>query len=241
MKTEFHYKKLASLTLVVLLGILAGLLLWGGIVRAPEWLWRMSGKLIEHPTYLIYLPDGYQPRKPYPLVFALSPGADAFSMISVWASVADKHHWIVAASKESRNDVEFDLVLQQVEAELDDVERNYTIEPDRVIFTGLSGGGMVAHAFSRFYPDRVRAIIINTGMMEESFKTDDYPEGKWAVFLASPTDFRYQEMHRDRNFLEAHHWKTTWIEFSGGHMIAPVTIYQEAADWLEVNIPKYSK
>jgi predicted esterase len=241
MKAGFRYKKLASLTLAVALGILAGLLVWGGVARAPEWLWRIRGKLIEHPTYLIYLPDGYQTGKPYPLVFALSPSADAFSMISVWAPVANRHGWIVAASKESRNGVDFDLVLQQVEAELDDVEKNYKIEPDRVIFTGLSGGGMVAHAFSKFHPARVTAIVINTGMMEETFMTDDYPQGKLAVFLASPADFRYQEMQRDRSFLEAHHWKTTWIEFSGGHTLAPVAIYEQTAAWLEENLPKYSK
>jgi predicted esterase len=237
MKADFRKKRIVSLFVAVALGIVAGLLVWEGVSHARVWLWRIQGQLTDHSTYLIYLPEDYQPGKPYPLVFALSPSGDALSMISVWSSVADRHHWIIAASKEFRNGVDWDILFPQVIAELDDAERNYKIEPDRVIFTGLSGGGMGAHAFSKFYPDRVNAIIINTGMMEETFMTDDYPEGKWAVFLASPTDFRYQEMQRDRNFLVKHQWKIKWIEFSGGHTLAPVAVYEQAANWLEENLP----
>ncbi len=57
------------------------------------------------------------------------------------------------------------------------------------------------------------------------------------VFLASPTDFRYNEMKRDRGFLESHGWKTKWIEFTGGHTLAPYEIYEQAAQWLEKNLP----
>jgi predicted esterase len=238
MKANFRTKRLASLVVAIAIGVFVGLAVWRAPIPTSRWLWQFRGKLMDHPTYLIYLPDNYRHQEQYPLVFALSPSADAFAMISTWSSVADKHHWIVAASKETHNGEEWDLVLQQVETELEDVERNYKIEPEHVIFTGISGGGMVAHAVSKFYPDQVNAIIINTGMMEETFMTDDYPEKKLAVFLSSPTDFRYQEMQRDQNFLMAHHWQTKWIEFSGGHTMAPVTVYEEAVEWLEDNLSK---
>jgi poly(3-hydroxybutyrate) depolymerase len=238
MSEKPRFKRMALIAITVVFGIAAGMFFWRVAAHAQEWQWRISGKLIDYPSYLIYLPDGYLPGKPYPLVFALSPSADALSMISVWSPVADRHGWLVAASKEFHNGVEWDLLLPQIEAELNEVEKNYTVEPSRVIFTGLSGGGMGAHAISKFFPNRVTAIVINTGMMEESFMTADYPERKWAVFLASPTDFRYQEMQRDRKFLELHRWKAKWIEFSGGHMLAPLPVYEQAAEWLEDNLPK---
>ena len=53
--------------------------------------------------------------------------------------------------------------------------------------------------------------------------------------LASPSDFRYQEMKRDRTFLEILGWKTKWIEFQGGHRIAPAASYDQAARWLIEN------
>ena len=40
-------------------------------------------------------------------------------------------------------------------------------------------------------------------------------------------------MQSDRRFLEGLGWETKWIEFEGGHVIAPQKVYKEAADWLE--------
>jgi len=198
----------------------------------------MTGTFADHPTYLAYLPEGWNPAQRYPLVFALSPTADPRSMISAWSAVADQHHWLVAASKEFRNGQSFALSLRQIAAELDAVERDYAVNTRRVIFTGISGGGMGAHAFSEYYAGRVGAVVINTGMMNAPFMTADYPEEKLAVFLASPTDFRYGEMKRDRAFLESHHWRTVWFEFAGGHRLAPAAVYEQAAVWLEENLPK---
>jgi len=238
MKAESRHKKSVALLITIALGILVGLLFYGSpiLVNTPQSPWPMTGKLTDRQSYLVYLPDDLEQGKKYPLVFALSPGADALSMISAWAPVAEKHHWIVAASKEFHNGQEFGLSLRQIEAELNDVKNAYAIDTTRVIFTGISGGGMGAHAVFKFYPSRVRAIVINTGMMEATFMTGDYPEGKIVVFLASPTDFRYAEMKRDRSFLEQHHWKIDWIEFAGGHTMAPATVYEQAAEWLDENL-----
>jgi predicted esterase len=174
--------------------------------------------------------------KKYWLLFALSPSGDAPSMILKWRKVADRHTWILAASKESKNGVPFVVGLGIIDSELREVKQRYPVDDGRVIFTGLSGGGMVSHAFAKFYPHLVSAVIINTGMMEQSFMTADYPDQKLAVFLASPTDFRYKEMHRDLAFLESHKWKTKWIEFPGGHRLAPEEVCEQAAQWLEENL-----
>ncbi len=237
MKEKFWNRKSTAFFIIMLLGGLVGVLLHELTAPAstPQSQLPETGTLTDRQSYLIYLPETLEPGKRYPLVFALSPGADAASMISVWTPAATKHNWIVAASKEFHNGVAFDASLKQLEAELNDVECNYPIETTRVIFTGFSGGGMGSHAFAKFYPDRVQAIVINTGMMEQTFMTDDYPESKTAVFLASPTDFRYNEMKRDRSFLEQNHWKTNWIEFDGGHRLAPPSVYEQAADWLDEN------
>jgi predicted esterase len=233
-----RYRTSPSLLLPIILAVclvvlIATLVIYNTIAH-PFWLW--SGKVKDEGAYLVYLPDDIEEGKTYPLVFALSPGADAQSMINTWAGVAEKHHWIIAASKEFRNGIAFDITLNELDRELTDVEQAYPINPKQVIFTGISGGGMGSHAMAKFFPTRVSAVVINTGMMEASFMTSDYPVGKLAVFLASPTDFRYTEMQRDQKFLRALQWKTRWIEFEGGHTMAPQEIYAQAADWLEENL-----
>lgn len=219
----------------VILGGLAGLELslarWGRADTAPPA--AMHGQLHDGGTYLVYVPDSLPAGRKVPLVFALSPGADAGSMIRVWAPVAERHGWLVAASKEFRNGVAWEILTPQVMAELDAVERAYPVDQGKVVFTGLSGGAMGSLGITYYHPARVAALVLNTGKMEEAFMDAKYPRGKRAVFLASPGDFRYQEMKRDRAFLDARGWTTTWIEFAGGHTFAPEAAYQAAAEWLE--------
>ena len=92
---------------------------------------------------------------------------------------------------------------------------------------------MASHGYSQFYPGRVKAVVANSGMIEESMKGESYLRNKLAVFIASPSDFRYREMKSDRLFLEANGWTTEWIEFPGGHVIAPDSVYESVASWLE--------
>jgi predicted esterase len=226
------------LTLTVLTGVILAAVFFLGLksVNLTRQVWTLTGKLVDQGSTLVYLPNQYLPGRKVPLVFALSPGADAYGMISTWAAVAEKHNWIIAASKTFQNGQDFLPSLKEVEAQLNRVETAYAIDLKRVIFTGISGGGMGSHAFARFYPERVSAVVINTGMMEGSFAAVDYPTGKLAVMLASPTDFRYTEMKRDRLFLESHNWHVDWIEFPGGHTFAPPTVYEQAAAWLEQHL-----
>ena len=208
-----------------------------GSAPSPRDRWApLDPRITDHGTHMVYVPDGVSFDKKCWLLFALSPSGDAPSMILKWRKVADRHGWILAASKESKNGLPFDVGLGMIDSELREVKQRYPVDERRVIFTGLSGGGMASHAFAKFHPLLVSAVIINTGMMEQSFMTADYPEQKLAVFLASPTDFRYKEMHRDLAFLESHRWKTKWIEFPGGHRLAPDEVCEQAAQWLEENL-----
>jgi poly(3-hydroxybutyrate) depolymerase len=191
-----------------------------------------AGRIDDHGTYLVYVPESLAQGQKCPLVLALSPGGDAAGALHAWTVVADRHGWLIAASKEFRNGIPFQTVLPQLVAALDSIEHLYPVDLSRVVLTGLSGGAMGSHAFAGFHPDRVRAVVANTGMMEETFMVANYPRDKLAVFLASPTDFRYQEMKRDRQFLDQHGWSTSWFEFTGGHTLAPAETYLAAADWL---------
>ena len=115
---------------------------------------------------------------------------------------------------------------------------NFPIDRSKIIVSGFSGGAMGSHAFAFSYPRLISAVVLNTGMIHEHYTQQKhrYPRRKLAVFLASPTDFRYEAMKQDRKFLESLDWKTKWIEFKGGHSIAPDSVYQKAAQWLRENL-----
>ncbi|MFA6583341.1 MAG: hypothetical protein WCS77_03505 [Elusimicrobiaceae bacterium] len=196
-----------------------------------------KGGVSDEPLYLLYTPPGLSAKKTYPLVIALSPSADANAMINKWKQTAQKHKLLVLASKKFKNGTGAEDVLAGL-AEIISEEfcaRN-RIDRNKIIATGISGGAMGSYIMALLYPDLVRAVVANTGMMYADDMNDSYPKNKLAVFLASPTDFRYTEMHRDRDFLEKRGWKTKWIEFTGGHTLAPDDSYEEAAQWLDENL-----
>jgi predicted peptidase len=191
--------------------------------------------VIDKPEYIVYVPSGIEYSQRYPLVIALHPAASASSMINVWKETAEKHKWIILASKEFRNGINTLPIYARIFNILDELTSDLPIDRAKIIATGLSGGGMGSHELSFLYPHLISAIIVNTGMMNEYYlnQKNKYPSGKIAVFLASPTDVRYGEMQRDERFLQGLGWQTKWIEFEGGHIFAPASVYEEAVEWLE--------
>jgi len=190
-----------------------------------------SGRMDDRPTFIAYIPA--DAGRKAPLVLALSPSGDARTMLKAWQPIADQRGWIVVASKQFRNGIDYEIIFRQLTDVIDELTRDYPVDANRIAVMGLSGGAMAGHAFAQVAPGRVRAVIANCGMMEEAFQRDDYPRGKLVAFVASPTDFRFGAMQRDRAFLEGKGWTSTWIEFSGGHTLAPTAALDRAAAWLE--------
>lgn len=192
-------------------------------------------KIIDNSEYILCVPEDIDISNKYPLVVALSPGADAESMIETWQDVSNKYKWIIFASKEHRNGINLNEFMPKLTSLVKKVSSDFPIDKSKIIAAGFSGGGMSAHVFSFLYPEIISAIVVNTGMTHEYYREriNGYPRGKLAVFLASPTDFRYEEMKRDKDFLENLGWKVKWIEFKGGHAIAPSSAYEKAAEWLQ--------
>jgi len=192
--------------------------------------------LIQGSQYILYIPSGIEESKRYPLVLTLSPGGDAQGMIQTWKVAAEKFKWLILASKESRNGIDMKQMAGKLVNLVQQVSFSYPVEKDKVIASGFSGGGMLAHYLIMYYPKVFSAIVVNTCMISENYssgKTYYYPRDKIAVFLASPADFRYKQMISDRSMLKNFGWKTKWIEFIGGHAIAPDSKYVEAVEWLK--------
>ncbi|HPM43221.1 MAG TPA: hypothetical protein PLV52_05270 [Candidatus Omnitrophota bacterium] len=198
----------------------------------------LEPKIINDPAYILYIPGGLSSQKRYPLVIALSPSADAQSMINAWKRAADKHRWIIMASKKFQNGVSATPILGELASAVSKLYGKYPVSKTKVIASGFSGGAMGSHMFARMYPDLIKAVVVNTGMIKENYisQKNRYPKNKLAVFIASSSDFRYNEMKRDRKFLEDLGWKTKWTEFGGGHTIAPASKFEEAAAWLDENL-----
>ncbi|SPE62692.1 hypothetical protein SBV1_880016 [Verrucomicrobia bacterium] len=193
----------------------------------------LRGRTTVSDDYSVYVPAGLQPAQKYPLVVLLSPGGDANQMIEHWKGVAERFKWILLASKRFHNGDSPLGVFNDVAALVRENRLKLPIDEKKIIASGISGGAMGSHMFVYEHPDLISGVIANTGMIDKEYATyPNYPRGKFVAFLASPTDFRYGDMQGDRRFLEGLGWKTEWIEFQGGHVLAPPSVYEQAAEWV---------
>jgi len=191
--------------------------------------------IIDDSRFFLYIPGNIDCKKRHPLVIIFSPSGEVLGPIQFFKPLADKYQWLILGSKKFYNGVNTDPIFKELTDALnDDVFVKYPVDRNKVIASGISGGGMAAHLIAFEYPQIIWAIIVNTGADHPYCRKykDRYPRFKLAVFLASPADFNYSVMESDRKLLIENGWRVKWLEFEGGHTLAPFALYDQAAQWL---------
>jgi poly(3-hydroxybutyrate) depolymerase len=122
-------------------------------------------------TYLLHVPQSYDPRRPTPLVISLHGGAmwgASQRDVSRWNAVADEHGFIVVYPSGLRTagprawrsgqggsttrDVRFIRDL------IDTLRASYNVDPTRIYADGISNGGGMAFLLSCTLGDRIAAV-----------------------------------------------------------------------------------
>ena len=126
----------------------------------------------------VRLPGDYAPDRQWPLMFAMHGGppgsvegaiGSALRMIQVWAEAAETAGWIVASpamvdvvSRDGRTRERLPYEIFQPEearAVIDAVRARFSINPDRIVSTGISLGSNFSIAYAAAHPDWFSAIV----------------------------------------------------------------------------------
>lgn len=195
--------------------------------------------MVPKPANLVYAPPSLDKTKKYPLFVVLNPAGDSWSHMQLLTKLADEHQWILAGDDSYRNGQDMESMRPAVMETIRKVRQSYPVDPNNIFIGGISGGAMGAYYFVYKDPNLFKGIIANTGMMPwasdapaNGAMPTDFPWKKNIVMLASPEDFRFKAMLRNRTELQQRAWNIKWIEFPGGHTAAPETYYDEAFGWL---------
>ncbi len=124
------------------------------------------------------LPPGYDPARPWPVIFAMHggpPGSEegavrsAGRMIDVWLQPAADAGWIVVSpamvhvrtrGRRTENRLPYEVLRpEQAAAIISAVQRRYRIDPDRIVSTGISLGSNFSIGYAAAIPDRFAAIV----------------------------------------------------------------------------------
>ncbi|MBV9123880.1 MAG: dienelactone hydrolase family protein [Planctomycetes bacterium] len=136
--------------------------------------------------YALFVPYSDKGDKPFPLIVFLhgsgEAGKDGKKETTVGIGPAVKKQeqtfpFLVLFPQSRDPDWEDADDKNRVIAELDEVEKEYKIDPKRVYLTGLSSGGDAVWALAAEYPDRWAAIIpiVGEGNPADAAKIKDIP------------------------------------------------------------------
>ena len=123
----------------------------------------------ERRTYLLHVPESYQPEEQVPLVISLHGFADwptHHMMVTGWNQVADENgflvvypcgtgfpkRWRAGGPADPQPDIQFISDL------IDQLERDYNIDENRIYVNGLSNGGGMSFALTCKLSERIAAF-----------------------------------------------------------------------------------
>ncbi len=131
--------------------------------------------------YSVYLPPGYDPKKKYPLMITLHGGSSNGNLFLgvvlgnnmnwkkypqyLWDEFKPRYSpdWIVVAPDGYGQVLWRWMGEQDVLDVLDDVQSNYSVDPQRIVLAGLSNGGVGAYSIGMRHAWRFSAVVCMAG------------------------------------------------------------------------------
>ena len=132
----------------------------------------------ERRKYLLYVPDSYDPSQPAPLIISMHgfAGWPAHQMdVSRWNTLAEEYgfivvypagrglpmYWRTGSISGDEKEVDKDVVF--ISDLIDELEREYNIDPSRIYANGFSNGGGMSFVLACKLAERIAAIGIVSG------------------------------------------------------------------------------
>jgi pimeloyl-ACP methyl ester carboxylesterase len=193
-------------------------------------------------TYDLSVPARTSAKTPLPLILYLSPGRDGGSGKAL-ARLAQSSGSLYAAPLNAGNDCPSRQRVRIVLDVLDDVRRQFPVDPDRTYIAGFSGGGRIACAIAFALPELFGGLIpVCAGGFprDESWLRQRVAERLSLALITGQTDFNRGEVERLRGpFLKDVGVRArVWTVAGMGHQVPGEKVLGEAVRWLDEGLAK---
>ncbi len=181
--------------------------------------------------YSIYVPKGYDSTKKWPVIFLFDPRGYALQSVKMYHQSAEELGYIMVCTYNSRNGP-IEKSFEAFELLYEEISNIYSIDKDRLITSGFSGGSRLSLALAKKI--KINSVIAcgagEPGMKNlGAFKNDRYNY----VSLVGNEDFNFQEVRQLNDKMNTFSINNYRIVFDGAHQWPPIKYYHEALLWLK--------
>ncbi|HWG44083.1 MAG TPA: hypothetical protein VN688_15000 [Gemmataceae bacterium] len=198
-----------------------------------DWLGKYDSK---QQAYELYVPRR-EAKKRLPVILFISPGNEPTEW-KRFEKVCKQRGILFAAPRGAGNDCPSKKRVRIVLDVLDDLRRNYPLDPDRTYLAGFSGGGRIACAIAFALPEYfggVMPICASGDLRKESWLRQRAIDRLHVALLTGEKDFNRCEVERLRGPMlkEVGVTARVWVQPGMGHAIPSEKTLGEAIRWLD--------
>lgn len=184
-------------------------------------------------SYALYLPSGYTPDRPWPILYVLDARRGGVRAAEVFRAGAEQYGYILASSNNSESDTAMEVTFQAMRAMWTDTHARFPLDDRRVYAAGYSGTVRVACTLAFVAPGTIAGIIgAGAGFPFDRPPTKDTP---FAFFGTVGTeDFNYDEVLELDARLKALGLPHRVEVFEGTHDWPPSDLAARAIAWMDL-------
>jgi predicted esterase len=190
-------------------------------------------------SYALYLPPNYSPDRKWPILYAFDPGARGKVPVERFKDAAEKYHWIIAGSNNSRNGA-LQPSVDAWNAIVKDTHERFAIDDGRAYLAGFSGGARLAIYLAIRCQDCIAGVVAcGAGF---PLGVTPSPAMHFAVFSTTGIeDFNFSEVKNLNEPLAKAGIPHRTEVFAGRHEWPPSSVAIEALGWMELQAIKTGK
>lgn len=190
-------------------------------------------------SYATFVPSGYRPGTPAPLVLLLDPRGRALIPLERMVPTAERLGYLLMSSYDSRSDEDVEPTEQAVAAMIEDAQDHFVIDTRRLYFVGFSGTARSAWLFGqRFAPYTAGIIGMGAGLPYAALPATMTATGPipFAFYGGSgDVDFNWDELRRLDETLDGFGVRHHVDEWEGGHAWPDSAGFARALEWLDTD------
>jgi len=227
-------------------------------VAAPsrlDWTFALASRSFESPprdwtpdydatkqSYELFVPARPDPKQSLGLILYISPGNKPGGR-KTFEAACQSAGLLFAGVANAGNDIATKKRIRIVVDVLDDLRRNYPIDPDRTYISGFSGGGRIACVIGFALPECFGGVIpicAAGDLREEPWLRQRVIDRLSVALVTGEKDFNRGEVERFRGPIlrDVGVRLKTWTQAGLGHGLPNDKVLQEVVRWLDEDVDR---